>query len=189
MTHRRLRRRKRFKVLTGRVFKTLAAEKRGNSSEVFAQNVAQSQVISVRINPDSCFPVALVTSANQPDKVGCNRFSPRARMNRYGLPEEPLHFMERRSWHRAPHPLFPARDLFQPEVLQMKESDRPIPRESRPGQIVAPPRDRAATLASGQDDHEYRSASLPICCDQPGESALLGPQEFRKDIPAERNRG
>src|SRR4029077_20545843 len=188
MTPHRLRRRKRFKVLAGRVFKKLAAEKSGNSREVFAQNVVQSQVISVRINPDSCFPVALVAAANQPDKVGCNRVSAGVGMDGYGLPEQPLHFMQRQSWHCVPHPLSPARDLLQPGALQMKESDRPIPRESRPGQIVALPRDRAPTPASGQDDREYRSASLPSCCDQPSESALLGPQEFRKDIPAERIR-
>src|SRR5260370_26166645 len=163
MTHRRLLRRKRIKIAAGCVFKTLGAEQSGNPREVFAQNVAQPQVISVRINPDSCFPVAVVASANQPDKGGCNRIT--AGLHRYGLQEQRLHFMERRSWHRAPHPRFPARDLLRLRVLQMKESDRPIPRESILDRTVALPRDRAATQDLAQDDHAYRSASLPGCYD------------------------
>src|SRR5713101_21514 len=186
MTHRRLLRRKHLKIAAGGVFKTLAAEQSGKPREVLAQNVAQPQVISVRINPDSCFPVAVVASANQPDKGGCNRIT--AGLDRYGLPEQALHFMERRSWHRAPHPRFPARDLLRLRVLQMKESDRPIPRESILVRTVALPRDRAATPALGRDDREYRSASRPRCCDQPDGSVRLARQEFQRDIPRARSR-
>src|SRR6266446_1328304 len=105
-------------------------------------------------------------------------------MDRYRLPEQALYFMERRSWHRLPHPRFHARDLLRPRVLQKQESDRPTPQASIPGRTVALPRDKAARLESEPDDREYRSASLRRCYDQPGGSARLGPQEFQKDSPS-----
>src|SRR5258708_16587347 len=100
MTHRRLLRRKHLKVAADHVFKTLGAEQSGNPREVFAKNVAQPQVISVRINPDSCFPVAVVASANQPDKGRCNPIT--AGPPRYALPNPPLHFIKTPTCPRPP---------------------------------------------------------------------------------------
>ena len=97
VTHRRPPRRKRLKITFDNLIKLRGADQSGYAREVFAQDIAEPQKVSVRVNTDSCFPIAIVVPANQADKGGCNRVS--AGLDRYRFPEQALHFIERWSWH------------------------------------------------------------------------------------------
>src|SRR5580704_7570850 len=57
VTHRRPPRRKRLKITFDNLIKLLGAEERGYSGEVFAQDIVEPQIVSVRVNGDSCFPI------------------------------------------------------------------------------------------------------------------------------------
>src|SRR5271156_6444793 len=97
VTHRRPPRRKRLKITLDNLIKLLGADQSGYSRGVFAQDIAEPQKVSVRVDGDSCFPIAIVVPANEADKGGCNRIS--AGPDRYRFPEQALHFIERWSWH------------------------------------------------------------------------------------------
>src|SRR5580658_2528062 len=112
MTDRWLLRGKLFQIVRHNLVELVSAEQSSYSTEVFAQDVAQAQKVSVRVNLDSSFSIAIVATAHHPDEGGSNRVS--AWPDRYGLPEQSLYFTERRSWHRVPHTRFPARDLLRP---------------------------------------------------------------------------